>query len=149
MKFTVEVEEFWIEEDELAASLARQIKDEIVNQMKKTVDAKIDEQITLRVVKVIDEHIKATITAKLDELIETGVIMKDGKAIAIKDHVSQLFTNNTSWNSPTEKIKALADGFGKELKARYDALFANRIVAKLNEQGMLKDEVVKLLITKS
>ena len=146
MKFTVEVEEFWIEEDELSSSLARQIKDDIVSQMKKTVESKIDEQISLRVAKVIEEHINKTIQDKLSELIETGMIMKDGKAIAIKDYVSQLFISSNGWSNPRDKIISLADQFSKELKTRYDALFANRIVVKLNEQGMLKDEVVKLLI---
>ena len=146
MKFIVEVDDFWIEEDELATGLSRAIREEIIQQMKKTIDEKIDQQITLRVQKVIDEHIKASIDNKLAELIETGNIVKDGKAIAIKDHVSNLFVNNTGWNTPSEKIAVLAKKFGEELKARYDAVFANRIVVKLNEQGMLKDEVTKLLI---
>lgn len=146
MKFVVEIEEFWIEEDELAASLARQIKEEIVQQMKKTVDEKIDNQITVRVQKVIDEHIATAIKEKLNELVSTGSITRDGKVINLNDHIAALFNNNQGWNNPRDQIIALAKKFGDEIKQRYDAIFANRLVMKMNENGMLKEEVVKLMI---
>ena len=149
MKFVVEIEEFWIEEDELATSLARKIKEDIVQQMKKTVDEKIDNQITVRVQKVIDEHITNTIKEKLNELVAIGTIMRDGKVINLNDHIAALFNNNQGWNNPREQILAMAKKFGDEIKQRYDAIFANRLIVKMNENGMLKEEVVKLMIESS
>jgi hypothetical protein len=146
MKFTVEVDDFWIEEEELSGALVRQIKEQIVNQIQKTVDQKIDAQITNKVTKEVNDYINAAIQKKLSELIETGTIVKEGKVISIQDYVNNLFVSNQGWNSPRDQILKLAEKFGIELKTRYDAIFANRIVVKLNEQGMLKDEVVKLLI---
>lgn len=39
-----------------------------------------------------------------------------------------------------------AKDFGKEMKERYDLLFASQLVAKMSETGLLKEDVAKLLL---
>jgi hypothetical protein len=146
MKFTVDVEDFYLEDGELSAELVRVIKEGVINQMKKNVEDRIDAQIVVKVTGAINDYLDLVIKNKLNELLETGTIIKSGKVIKITDHINELFVNNQGWDNPRNQIAALAKKFGEELKQRYDAIFANRIVVKLNEQGMLKDEVVKMLI---
>jgi hypothetical protein len=47
----------------------------------------------------------------------------------------------------TAQTKKATDSISKELKERYDLLFASQIVSKLHENGMLKEDVAKLLLT--
>ena len=148
MKFTVDVEDFYLEDGELSVELARGIKEDVINQMKKKVEDRIDAQIVVKVTGAINDHLDLVIKNKLSELLETGTIIKSGKVVKVTDLLNEMFVANQGWNNPRDQIASLAKKFGEELKQRYDAIFANRIVVKLNEQGMLKDEVVKLLISK-
>jgi len=58
-----------------------------------------------------------------------------------------LFFKNTGWNNPERVLKAIAMEFGKELKLQYNNMFANKIVQNMKEQGLLKDEVVQILLS--
>lgn len=46
-------------------------------------------------------------------------------------------------------ITSAADKIGNELKDRYDLLFASQLVAKMNEVGLLKENVANILLPKS
>lgn len=48
--------------------------------------------------------------------------------------------------SVEKNISLAADSLSNEIKQRYDLLFASQLVAKMNQAGMLKDDVAKLLI---
>jgi uncharacterized membrane protein YheB (UPF0754 family) len=146
MLFKIEVEDFWLEEGELTEALQDHVKKSVVAQISKSIEDRVQTAIATRVDAVIKEKISKIIDEKLTELVNNGVILVDRKEVKIVDHVSNLFQNNIGWNSPRDQIARLAEAFGKDLKTRFDAASANRIVVKLNEQGMLKDEVVKLLI---
>jgi predicted oxidoreductase len=147
MKFEIDVKDFWLEEGEISEALAAHITKTVVAQISKSIEDRVQAGIATRVDAVVKERISKIIADKLDDLVETGVIMVDRKEMKIADHLRQVFENHIGWSSPRDQIARLADAFGKDLKTRFDAAFANRIVVKLNEQGMLKDEVVRLLIS--
>jgi uncharacterized membrane protein YheB (UPF0754 family) len=146
VNFKIEVDDFWLDEEELNAALKDHITKSVVVQISKSIEQRVQTAITTRVNAVVNEKIAKIIDEKLTELVNSGVILVDKQEKKIVDHVRGIFERNMGWSSPHDQIARLAEAFGKDLKARFDAAFANRIVVKLNEQGMLKDEVVKLLI---
>lgn len=149
MKITIDVSEFWLEEEELEQGLKASIKTDVINTIRKEIKEKIDLQITAAIKEEIDGRMSEIIESHLAEFVRAGVIGSQNSKgpIPFDQHFKGIFESNTGWNSPTQKIADLAKKFGDELKARYDVVFANRIVVKLNENGMLKEDVARLLIS--
>ena len=146
MKFTVDVEEFWIEEDELTDALKRDVKRDVVNQISTDIKDKVEQEIALKVKEAIDNKINLIIDSTLTDLMATGVISRNNQEITIEAYVKDLFQKNTGWNQPARQIDDIAKKFGQELKAQYNNIFATKIVQNLKEQGMLKDEVAQILL---
>lgn len=146
MKFTVEIEGFWLEEEELTAELSAAIKRDVVQQISKSIEDKIDKQITTSVTECIEHKLTAIIDSTLTDLIATGIIKKNGADITIVEHIKQMFQQNTGWNRANDQIQKIAKAFGQELKLQYNNMFANQIVQNMKEQGLLKDEVVQILL---
>lgn len=146
MKFVIEVEDFYLEEEEISEGLKAAVQRNVIAEIEKRIKDRVETAITTRVNTLINEKIAKIIDAKLSEFVATGTIIVDRKEVQIIDHLKGMFQTNHGWNNPANQMRQLAEAFGKELKARYDVAFANQIVIKINEQGMLKDEVVKLLL---
>lgn len=152
MKFTVEIEEFWLDEDyngfeeELKAS----IKMDVVREIKKQMDDKIQSEISRVAKDMVEKAMYNHIQKKVKEIIETGTISKNDystEQITIENWIKSKFTGSSGYGSPEETIKKLAKQFGDEMKQRYDLLFASQIVAKLSDNGLLKDDAAKLLLS--
>ena len=153
MKFTVDISESWIETSEDGElSLEKELKREIIYQVKSQIMASIKDQIAKEITAAVKTEMDETLKAKIEvttlALIQSGNITVGGREIKLTEYIKSQFENNTGWSSPIDALRKLANQFGAELKARYDVAFANQIVIKINEQGMLKDEVVKLLLNK-
>ena len=146
MKITVELDDFWIEEGELNSTLSAEIKRSVISQITKSIQDKVDTEITKKVEKVVSGKIASVIDMQIADCVNSGEIIVNKVPVAIKTHVQNLFNSNIGWNNPRDQIVRLANDFGKQLKAQYDAAFANRIVIAIREQGMLKDEVVQMLL---
>lgn len=147
MKITVEVSEFYLDEDlNLEESLKNNVKNEVLKAIQKSIHDKVEDQITRQVKIQIEKKLLKTIDKEISANIDNGIIKQNGKEVKIVDYIKDLFQNSHGWNSPTDKIKLLSKQFGEELKARYDLTFASHIVARLNDNGMLKDGVAKLII---
>lgn len=146
MKFVIEVEDFWADEEALSDALQKHVIQSVTSQIFKSIKDQVDTSITTQVHAAIKLRLDKIIDERLTELLANGIIIVDKQEVAIVDHIKKVFENNIGWSSPRDQIAKLAAQFGTQLKTQYDVLFANRIVVKLNEQGMLKDEVVKLLI---
>lgn len=148
MKITVELDDFWIEEGELNDCIISAVKKDVVAQITKSIEDRVQVAITTRVEATIKDKIAPIIDTKLTELVTTGTIVVNKAEIKIEDHVKSIFQSNTGWSNPRDQLVRLANTFGAQLKAQYDAVFANRIVIAIKEQGMLKDEVVQMLLEK-
>ena len=148
MKFTVEVDEFWLdEESELAPALRNIIKHDVVNQISNNIKDNVQKEITEKVTVFINDVISSAINEKISEIMATGVIkQRNGTEISITDHVTAMFNNNSGWNSVSNHIDKFAKSFADELKRQYNAAFANKVVLGMKEQGLLKDEVVNILL---
>lgn len=153
MKFTVEIDEFWLDEDSngFEEELKESIKNDVCHQIKKLMLTSIETEITNVVKEQIEETLKEQIQVLVADVISTGEIRVDSYSdnkIPIKDWIKKKFNGNCGYGSAENQIKELAKKFGDEMKQRYDLLFASQIVAKLDEHGLLKEDIAKLLIDK-
>lgn len=148
MKFIVEVDEFWLdEESELAPTLQASVKNEVVQQIKKSVET--------QVIDLMNKIMKEEIKSKLDTIV--GDLMRD---FLVKGKIKGSYSSDPDltlleWVSKSvssqngtiqEWIKKTVETQVTQLKTRYDLLFATQIVQKLNVQGMLKEDIAKLLL---
>ena len=148
MKFTIEVEDFYLDgEDSLEANLKDYIKRDVVSQIEKNIRTKVEDQIQREVHLEVEKTFVRKIRDAVTEIVGTEKIKgSNGVEITLSDYIKNKFQNNTDWRSPDDTIKALAKKFGDEMKARYDLLFASQIVQKLHENGLLKEDVAKKLL---
>jgi len=156
MLFQVNVEDFWIDEENISKALERNITNAVVTKIKATIQEQVDKELGPK----IEEACLAAVIPAIDKYIHK-FITKEGKPVVIKkpryastdepeiipfeDYLRDMFTANTNWN-PTREIKGFAEKFGKDLKLQYNAAFANQIVSNMKEQGFLKDEVTQILL---
>lgn len=152
MKFEIILKDFWLDDDEeLEPSLKSYISEKIIDGIFKSIEKKVETQITMQVKEQVEKTLYQKIGTIIDIVINTEKI-NDGYSnhkITIEDYIKKQFTENTKYHSPKEKIEQLAEDCAKELKERYDLIFASHIVAKINEQGMLKEDIAKLLLENS
>ncbi len=156
---TVDLADFYSEED--GASFSSQIKDSIAYQVKQEVlkDWKIQimDEFSKSVKAEIEQQKESFITSVLTELIcESKVKPRYGnkdELITIKEWMNDELERTTLSGSSLKdflrkQTTATSNRISKELKDRYDLLFASQIVSKLNENGMLKEDVAKLILDK-
>lgn len=147
MKFTVEVEDFYLDEEEnLAPALVKQVTDNVVNEIWQRVKDKVDKAITIAVEAKVQQELSLQINMRVAELIASGKIIKDKKEISMADWIKEQFDRNVGWSSPYDQIKNIAANYGQEMKKRYDYFYANQIVTQMAKIGVLKEEIFHKLI---
>lgn len=75
---------------------------------------------------------------------------KDGEKVSIIDVIRGKMTEFYCERGVDERLTRIAreqaEKTAKELKDRYDLLFASHLVTKMNENGMLREDVAKTLL---
>lgn len=153
MKFTVELDEFWMDEDSgtLDEKLKSYVIHDVIMQIKKDIKEKIETEISFQVQQQLESSMYEYIQKEVKDFISEGKIRKSSynkEEILIKDWIKEKFTGDTGYNNTEKLIKSLAKSFANEMKERYDLLFASQLVAKMSETGLLKEDVAKLLLPK-
>lgn len=146
MKFTIEVNDFYIEEGEIESELKQHLLREVVNQIEKSIQKRVEDHITIKVKAEIESRMYRFINLAIEQIIATEKIKTDGKELSLTEYIKNEFTSRSGYRNPTDTISNLAKKFADEMKNRYDLLFASQLVAKMNNNGLLKEEVAKLLI---
>ena len=152
---TVDLSEFYSEED--GADFSSQIKDAIAYKVRTEIlsewKTKIGEEFSNEVKLIVSSQKESLITNELSELFESAMVKKgyNGEMISIKDYVQSEFEKtHLSERSLNDKLsqatRSSAETISKQLKDRYDLLFASTLVSKMNELGMLKENVAKLIL---
>lgn len=147
MKFTVEIDEFWIEEEELADSIKRHVIKEVTSSIKESITLQVQKIVTELTNAMTKEHIQETVENEIKKEIDTGEIVVYGTRIPIAAHIKKQFESNHGWN-PNAHVAEIAKKHGQELKARYDLAYATQLLVSLSEQGLLKAEMAALLLEK-
>lgn len=146
MKFTIEIEDFYLDEEELSEALSSHIKREVVNQISESIKGKVEAAITAKVSEAMNEKLVSVIDSALTDCIATGTIIVNREPVAITAHLKNIFQSNTGWNNPADKMTTLAKKFGEDLKIQYNNIFATKIVMTMHQQGFLKDDMAKVLL---
>lgn len=147
MKFTVEIDEFWLDEDsDLDSALKSHVIHDVTRKIQASIEEKVNIQIAEKIKVLMEERLSPIIDQTITELMTTETILVNKNPVIIKERLKYLFQTNNGWNNPTEQIKKFAKNFGEEMKLQYNAAFANQIVANMKEQGFLKDEVTQILL---
>jgi len=148
MKFVVEVDDFYLdEESELAPALSNHVVRSVVDQIWERINKKVDEAIRVTVQAKIEQELTAKINIRIaDCFASEKITLRDGKEVLISDYIKDRFQNNTGWSSPQESIVKIAKEYGNEMKKRYDYFYANQIVQQMHTIGVLREEVFANLI---
>lgn len=150
MKIVVDLEDFWLEEnEELIPALQDHVKSmvirEIGDSIKKQVLTFMDKAMKQEVEKQLEMRVKLLMDSALETGKITGRYSSDGE-MTVQEWVSKEIKSNSQ--NTLDFVNKAAKIQAEELKKRYDLLFASQIVAKINEQGLLKDDVARLLLPK-
>ena len=150
MKFTVEVEEFYLNEENSGMSLETTLRDYIIDEVVSMIWEKIESEVEKAITMKVEEKVKMEMAIKIDkriaEVMDCETIIRDKKTILISDYIREQFEKNTGWNRPDEIIREKAKIFGDEMKKRYDFLYANAIVQQMHKLGIIKEEIYANLI---
>lgn len=152
MKFTVELDDFFMDDE--GDGIEKELKDYITGSVVKQIYEHIRKDVNSVIRDVIKERfelqLKESVSSCVSEVVENEFITNryDNERVSLKEYFKNCFSHP---NFSTELSKIASESAklqAHELKQRYDVGFATSIVSKLHEQGMLKEEVAKLLLTK-
>lgn len=152
MKYVIEVEDFYLDEDkELEPALKQFIISDIIRQIDASIKTKVEDHVNREVKAQVEQTLYRKISTFVTEAIASDKIKGNYTSdpeMTLQEHIKSKFTKsgNVSSASIDKSIEILAGKFGDEMKKRYDLLFASQLVSKLHENGMLKEDVAKLLL---
>jgi len=165
---TVDLSEFYTEDQE--NSFSEEIKSEIAarvrNQVWKDFESSAMHELKQMVHAEFEKTKGENVTSIVSRVIASKKIKKsdnNSELVTIEEYVTEKITKDyfserqsaesimrnlisnfeSKFNS---ELKQNSETISRELRDRYDLLFASQIVTKLNENGMLKSDVARLLL---
>ena len=106
--------------------------------------------------KAVDAMKEGFIAATIQSLVDEKSIPGErwgaptGEKVSIIDVMRKQLASYQVERGTDERLakiaRELAEKSAAELKARYDLLFASQLVSKINEHGMLREDVARLLL---
>lgn len=158
LQVSIDLTEVWCN-DQNEGALSDVLKEHIIWEVQQAVWAEFSDEakteFSSKVRALLDEGRKGRMDSIIDDCFNNEKIKKsvyDSKTeVTMKDYVSQSLKHQTvdsyQYNTKIdEAVKKQGADIVQQLKDRYDMLFASQIVSKLNEAGMLKDDVARLLL---
>ncbi len=156
MKFTIDIKDFWLDqEDDLKPALKKYIVDTTV----KTIYEKLNTKVTRELETAIEAGIKSCIDELVDERmgdfvskvitnreVKSNAYLNSGEMITLEEHITNQIVGRNTPHSIEEAIKIVGNKFGEKIKERYDSIFASKIISQLENSGLLKDGVAKILL---
>ena len=155
---TVDLGDFFSEDEDM--SFSDQVKKDISNRINRTIWESLNKEMVStfenQVKRKIELDKDLKIAEKINDLFINQKVKKsqwgESEMVSLSEFIELELTKNFSpsrdFDLKVERlVKDKANELVKELKDRYDLLFASQIVAKLNENGMLADDVGKMLLS--
>lgn len=147
MKFNVEVEIDWIHsEDGLEEGIKNKLQKEVTNSIWKKLKDTVEDQVQTvaeeRVKQHLDEKIQqeASVLAKSGKLNPSSYGYKGPDNPTIEEYVRYLFSKKSKIDME-EILTNRADKIAEKLKDKYDMIFAQQVILKMRDQGLLKEDV--------
>lgn len=148
MKIQIEIDDFYLDNEDIEQSLKDFLIKECVNKISKSIEKKIDDQIERTVKNMLEKAMIKQIALKVDTFLIEGKVKsrRSSELVPILKAIEEEYEYGSGWQSIKEAIGKKAQTFAEDLKKRNDFLFASQIVAKLNDNGLLKENVAKMLL---
>lgn len=157
MKINVEVDlsEFYSEEDGMSFSsqikdyVAFTVKQKISDEWRNTIGNEFSNQVKREIEEEKESFIKSVVKERFDSKLIKSRYGNDD--ISIEKYVDEVLNDDLRVSDRFQRqLKELSENSAKlitkDLKDRYDLLFSSQIVSKLNENGMLKEDVGRILL---
>ena len=149
MKFTIEVDDFWLDqENELEPALTKFIINEVTHKINKSIEAKVNDQINRQLHKEFEIGYAKVVKSFITEAWESGELMinDSGNKKTAKQYFLDKFGANDYYGQ-RDALEKLAKKHADTIKGRYDLQYAAHVVSKLSENGLSKDDEIKKLIS--
>jgi len=153
---TVDLDDFYSDDDSEAfsTSIKRAIREDAVRQVLADWKTKIAKEFNDAVTAEVTNQKDLLIANELRRLAVEAKVKKrynSSEMISITDWIIDEFERTQLSNTQLQSLlsgllKDSSEKIVKEFRARYDLMFATQIVSKLRDNGMLKDDVAKLLL---
>lgn len=153
LKFKITLEDAWCDDQ---GNIEDGIKSHIINQLKRNVWETIKEEVKAEISKAVKEQIESEMKSQIAVAVASvmnspdfkiaGVYSSDPKQ-TVEEYVAKQFDrHNGGYNSVRDRLDGMAKKHATEMKNRYDLLFASQLVAKMSDQGLLKEGVFKAIM---
>ena len=154
---TVDVSDMYAEKEgeSFSESIKFAIKHEVTQAVLKDWREKIGAKFNDEVTSAIDQMRDGVLAATIQECISRDDVREDkwipgGKRISLKDYAMRALENGFNDRNFMTRIESIVESRSKELaaemKTRFDMLFASQLVAKMNQNNMLREDVAKMLL---
>lgn len=138
--------------DAIKDSIRADVVAQVLAEWRKTCATEFGAEIRKAVETMKDGFIAATMQSLLEEKTIPGERWgaAAGEKVSIVDIIRKQLGSYQAERGTDERLAKIARELGEksatDLKARYDLLFASQLVSKLNENGMLREDVARLLL---
>lgn len=150
MKITIDLEDLYpeLEEGNLNEQIKEHISGHLLHEIWKKTEVIIKDYCDTEIKKQINDLLYKKVSAKITDVLLNEKLKKWGNdTITINEWIPKELERLTlDRNYLGDAVTKLAKETSDSIKKRYDLLFATQIVSKIAEQGLLKDDVAKLLL---
>lgn len=163
MKFKIEIdlneiinelfEDFNPEYDTIDLDIKSEVKKDIIFQTKREVLKEVKEPLKLemqnRVKILVTDAFKDEVNNSVKEFVKNGKIKgrySNDPDLSVQEWIAKEFQDTSRYNTLSDLVKKKSEKLAKEIRDRYDHLFASQLITKMNEQGLLKDGVFNALM---
>ena len=132
-------------------SFSDAVKENVISSVARAIESKVSSE-ALKSAQMAshdaaNEFINNKLSSMIIEKLETGEVKTRFNGVqSIDGLIEQALSSNRIENIIKSHVNKKADEFAKELKARYDNVFAAKVVSSLSKQKMLSPEISKLLL---
>lgn len=148
-------ENFDPHEDYFELDLKESIKDGIIGDVKRQIvqmhNKEMKDKIANECKSLINLEMSDMIKKEVQDFSENGKLKErygNLEPMSVSDWIKHHFSEKTNdyTRSIKDEINKRAVSCVKEIKSRYDLLFASQVITKMNNQDMLKEGVFKSLM---
>ena len=141
--------------DEYGAIPTQSFSDAVKDSIVRSVCSDIKSQISADAMKsaqmkshdAANEFIDKELSDLITEKLKTGEVKTRFNGVqSIDGLIEQCLSSNRIESIIEKHVETKANDFAKELKSRYDNIFAAKVVSSLSKQKMLSPEVSKMLL---
>ncbi len=122
-----------------------------MREIKAAVDSAVSKHLQETIVKNLDGILSAMFSAKVEQILTAEKLSFGGyKDTTMQEFIIDRITRmegRSIEDTLKRHCEKAANDLGTKLKAQYDIAFANVLVQKLDNVGLLKSDVVRLLLS--